>query len=62
MGGIVHQILDKMSSVAGILLFLLTILFDAANSFTGIGFNPVLRGGNSYSQEKGLWALGRYVS
>jgi hypothetical protein len=26
------------------------------------GFNPVLRGGNSYSQEKGLWALGRYVS
>jgi hypothetical protein len=36
MGGIVHQILDKMSSVAGILLFLRTILIDAANSFTGI--------------------------
>ena len=25
------------------------------------GINPVLRGGNTYPQAKGLWALGRYV-
>jgi hypothetical protein len=42
MGRIVQQILDKMSSGAGILLFLQIILFDTANSFTGIGLRPVV--------------------
>jgi hypothetical protein len=36
MGRIVQQILDKLSSGSGILLFLRIILFDTANSFAGI--------------------------
>ena len=40
MGRIVQQILDKLSSGSGILLFLQIILFDTAHSFTGIDLKP----------------------
>ncbi len=38
-GRIVQQIFDEMSSGYCILLFLSKLLFDAVNSFTGIGAN-----------------------
>lgn len=39
MGGIVQQILAKMSSGYRILLFLIKLSFYTVNSFTGIAFN-----------------------